>query len=50
MLKCPVDITSLTAHTVNDNNNILITILITIIIINGLINKMAIISMTYKLC
>ena len=49
MLKCPVDITSLTAHTVNDNNNI-ITILITIIIINGLINKMAIISMTYKLC
>ena len=49
MLKCPVDITSLTAHTVNDNNNI-ITILMTIIIINELINKMAIISMTYKLC
>ena len=33
MLKYPVDITSLTAHTVNDNNTI-IAILITIIVIN----------------
>ena len=48
MLKYPVDITSLTTHTVNDNYSI-IAILITIII-NWLINKMAIISITYKLC
>ena len=43
-----MDITSLTAHTVNDSNNI-IAILITMMVNNWLINKIAIISMTYKL-